>query len=389
MTINFNLFTPAKKVSAIRVVINHKGKAYRRSTGISCNTADWSVKKQRCANIDKEDKLKTLRIKLEENLNEFSTPEEISSVLDWALSGSSDKYTSKLINGKICPSFWSYYEEVKERDCKTIVTRRCLYNKVKELMGTNDNWDDIDSAWYFRLTRAMEDAKLSRNTQGVIIAAIKSVMKEGLKLKYHTNMAFLDFRRPYEDSDAIYLTEEELSRLWKVELTDKKQKKARDLFLLGVYTASRVSDCSRLTIDNIVDNTLRFTQLKTGQSVIMPLSPKVKLLLERNGGEAPHIQLGIYNAEIKKVCKAAGICQQVEVTRTLGATPETKRLPKYKFVGSHTARRTGATLLYMSGVPMKSCMYITGHQSEANFMRYIRLTKEENAKKLADTPFFK
>lgn len=389
MTINFNLFTPSKKKSAIRVVINHKGETYRRSTGISCNTAEWSAKKQRCINTIKAEKLKTLRLNLEENLNDFSSSEDINSVLDWALSGSSDRYENYYTSSKNCPSFWSWYEIVKERNCRTINTRRCLFNKVKELMGTDDNWDDIDSAWYVRLLKAMEVNQLSKNTQGVVISAIKSVMREGAKLKYHNNMAFLDFKRPSEDSDAIYLTEDELERLWKVELTDEIQKKTRDLFLLGVYTASRISDCSRFSNENIVDNMLRFTQHKTGQSVIMPLSSKVKLLLDRNGGEAPHISLGRYNIEIKNVCKAAGICQIVEVTRTKGTTPVTRRLPKYNFVGSHTARRTGATLLYLSGVPMKSCMYITGHQSEANFMKYIRFTKEENAKKLADNPFFK
>jgi len=389
MTVNYNLFTPSKKVSAIRVVINHKGKSYRRSTGISCYTAEWSFKKQRCSNIDKEEKLKTLKIKLEENLNDFSSSDDIVNVLDWALSGSNDKYTVQQKSGKVIPSFWAWYEIVKERDCRTMSTRRSLFNKVKELMGTEDNWDDIDNIWYLRLTQAMETNKLSKNTQGVIISAIKSVMREGLKLKFHSNMAFIEFKRPYEDSDAIYLTESELSRLWKVTLTTDDQKKSRDLFLLGVYTASRVSDCSHFSNDNIVGNLFRFTQHKTGQSVIMPLSPKVKLLLERNGGKAPNIALVRYNAEIKKVCKKAGICQQVEVTRTKGSTPITRRLPKYMFVGSHTARRTGATLLYMSGVPMKSCMYITGHQSESNFLRYIRLTKEENAKILIDTPFFK
>lgn len=58
-------------------------------------------------------------------------------------------------------------------------------------------------------------------------------------------------------------------------------------------------------------------------------------------------------------------------------------------VSSHTARRTGATLLYKSGVPIKQCMMITGHKSESTFLGYIRISKEENAELLSKNPFFK
>ena len=33
-------------------------------------------------------------------------------------------------------------------------------------------------------------------------------------------------------------------------------------------------------------------------------------------------------------------------------------------------------------------MKITGHQTEKSFLRYIRISQEENANKLLDHPFF-
>jgi Phage integrase family. len=57
-------------------------------------------------------------------------------------------------------------------------------------------------------------------------------------------------------------------------------------------------------------------------------------------------------------------------------------------VASHTARRTGATLMYLQGIPTIAIMMITGHKSESSFRKYIKVTLEENAKMLANVKFF-
>lgn len=48
-----------------------------------------------------------------------------------------------------------------------------------------------------------------------------------------------------------------------------------------------------------------------------------------------------------------------------------------------------AALLYLSDVPLRQCMMLTSHTTEANFRRYIMVTKEENARLLADNPLFR
>lgn len=50
---------------------------------------------------------------------------------------------------------------------------------------------------------------------------------------------------------------------------------------------------------------------------------------------------------------------------------------------NHTARRTFATLMYLKGIPAISIMAITGHTTEENFMKYIKLDKSEHAKIVA------
>lgn len=84
-----------------------------------------------------------------------------------------------------------------------------------------------------------------------------------------------------------------------------------------------------------------------------------------------------------------GINSPVDVTRSNGIRHTTETVPKYDMVSSHCARRTGITLLYMTGIPLQQVMLISGHKDEDSIRRYLRLTKEENVALLKDNPFFK
>ena len=57
---------------------------------------------------------------------------------------------------------------------------------------------------------------------------------------------------------------------------------------------------------------------------------------------------------------------------------------KYKWVSSHTARRSFATNYYMeSEVHTYDIMSITGHKTESQFLNYIQKNKKEPMKSLA------
>lgn len=66
----------------------------------------------------------------------------------------------------------------------------------------------------------------------------------------------------------------------------------------------------------------------------------------------------------------------------------TEIIPKYTLVTTHTARRTGATLMYLDGIDLLTIMKFTGHQTEAEFLKYIRVTAEENAIRLTKMKYF-
>ena len=69
---------------------------------------------------------------------------------------------------------------------------------------------------------------------------------------------------------------------------------------------------------------------------------------------------------------------------TRGGRKVTTAYEKWQLVTSHTGRRSFATNLYKSGFPAISIMQITGHKTEAAFMKYIKVGRNEHAALLAE-----
>ena len=60
------------------------------------------------------------------------------------------------------------------------------------------------------------------------------------------------------------------------------------------------------------------------------------------------------------------------------------RKHKYDFITNHTARRSFATNMYQKNAPILSIMSITGHTTEANFLKYIKIDEQKHADMIAE-----
>lgn len=227
-----------------------------------------------------------------------------------------------------------------------------------------------------------------RNFYQKTISALHKAQGVGYKVNLEP---FSEFKVSAEDSCSVYLTLQELEQIEMLSL-NKEAAQVRDIFLTGCFTALRYSDYSKLSEDNFCDGMLHIKTRKTGVSVTIPVHPVINRVIERNGGHGflkyRNSQQN-FNKVIKNVCKRAGITQKVLVERTEGFKVVRKLVPKYQLVSTHTARRSGATNMYLAGIPPFRIMLITGHKTESAFYRYIRIQKEENAKDLQNHPFFK
>lgn len=257
-------------------------------------------------------------------------------------------------------------------------------------------FENIDMEFYRSFVQFLNSRNYKVNSVGKNIKFIKVIMKDAFEAGLHNNMVYThkNFEVVTESTDEVYLTQLELDKLYELDLSSKPSYElARDVFLCGCYTALRFSDYSRLNDKMITKkNSTYYISLntqKTNTKVIIPLKTLVVSILKKYNYKLPKTYEQKVNRYMKEVCKLAGIDYSVEITATIGGRRISAYKPKNELVKTHTARRTGATLLYMAGVAPIDIMKITGHTTEANLLKYIRITKEQTANRLAENSFFK
>jgi integrase len=259
------------------------------------------------------------------------------------------------------------------------------YNIFKEFLGSrNPTFDEITYTLCEEFIEWMsEERGLCANTRGSHIKFLKAAMNEAYKNKLHQNIDFHTFRKETEQVDAVYLTNEEVTRVAELPLCGSHGL-VRDIFIIGCHTGMRFSDYSRLSMDDISDGVIHLITQKCKTPVDIPVHPRVMAILKKYNGSIPKISGQKFNVYIKDVCKEAGINESILVRRS----GKHIRYEKWELVSSHTARRTGLTNMYKAGIPTYRCMMISGHKTEQVFLTYLRITQEENAQYLKDNPFF-
>lgn len=277
---------------------------------------------------------------------------------------------------------WSVQESTK---CAYNRYKKYTYNLLSEYFGDKQpTFDEIDYTFSEAFIEWMDDKGLSPNTRGSHIKFVKAAMNEAFKNKLHKNEDFRSFRKETEQIDAVYLTNEEVTKVAELPLCGH-YKLARDIFIVGCHTGMRFSDYSRLSMKDISDGVIHIITQKCQAPVDIPAHARVLHILESYGGVLPKITPQKFNMYIKEVCKEAGINECVLVRKS----GKHIRCEKWELVSSHTARRTGLTNMYKAGIPTYRCMMISGHKTEQVFLTYLRITQEENAQFLKDNPFFK
>jgi integrase len=236
----------------------------------------------------------------------------------------------------------------------------------------------------------LKKKNLMLNTVVSLFFKVGTAIRRADKRGYDVDYSFESVKIKTEETNAVYLNEEELKKINELKNLSKEAKAVRDRFLLGCYTAMRFSDYSRITSSNIINNNIEIKTKKTGTIVIVPVHPMLFDILNRNNNDFPALpSQQSFNKMVKNICKRAGINEPVLYERTHGEKIIRKRLKKWEMVSSHTARRSGATNMYLAGISTMRIMLLTGHKTEQAFFKYIRINKEENAKTLSEHDFFK
>jgi integrase len=227
---------------------------------------------------------------------------------------------------------------------------------------------------------------LSTNTVGKQIKNLKVFLNHCFKLEIVERTDLSSFKTLTEESDAIYLTEKEVEKIYHTDLSGYPElEESRDLLVLGCQVGLRSSDLFRLKPEMLRNNMIHIRMKKSGKNVVIPLQPIASEIVQQYGGDFPNKNnKNTFNADVKKIGKLASIDENIVFTHKRGNVKEDRTYKKYELISSHTCRRSFCTNQYLKGVPTVLLMKISGHKTEKAFLRYIKIDEEMAAHKIAE-----
>lgn len=424
MSVSFILKNPKAEKSAIYIRVSLRGTLYRRSTELMVEPKLWNTNTQLprevrgfTANRAIVTRLKAMR-EVAENLElevkaapTLPTPDEFWRRFYMRLDGVT----------KINMVFTDYMKLYAKRRLAASGenTAKQYRTAIKHLLAYESEthctlqFADINLRFYERFRDFMLGKGYSLNFLGTVVKSIKVAYRDardvdGLHDLHETEKR--GFSSANFAAKTIYLSLDELQRIADLEITPqsfvaaypnsannagvnierkiKALEVVRNKFLLGAYTALRVSDFNYLRDVHIDGDYFRVTTQKTGAHVVIPIHPVIRRIIDSGFDISTPITDQKINEHIKEVARMAGITQLVEGTKYIQHRAVVGFFPKCDLITTHTARRSAATNMYKAGIPSISIMRITGHTTEKSFMKYIKITAEENAELMAKNKFF-
>jgi integrase len=295
-------------------------------------------------------------------------------------------------------------EYIKSKEKKVAKATLCVYRCMKEQLKAYeeyrenkitfegldfefyDSFIDFLTFEYVQRRRKTVIKGLKVNTIGKTIKQLRIFIKDRVRRKIIAPIDLTDFKIPEEEADAIYLPHSEIAKIYLVDLSVHPNLiEYRDLFVLACLTGLRFSDFSILQPEDLRNDMLYKKQEKSDHWVVIPLRKEAKIIFSHQFRERiPNLTNPEFNRHIKTIGKLAGLYQTIKFSYKKGNKNIEVIKPKYDLITSHTARRSFCTNEFLAGTPVKLIMKISGHKSEKDFYKYIRVTPEEAAQKIRE-----
>jgi site-specific recombinase XerD len=410
-TVKFKLNHPERKPKDTPVSINllyyYEGDKIELSTGEKVPSSKWTGSRVRGAYKD-YDKINRHLIRIEEELSDLWRNHK-------GVRGPELKQlVRKIVQGEPHPiqevkknnPFSEYVRKIIQlcNEGKIIRSKATIGQYIRALevieefatkKGIELSFEAITLDFYYDLIAYLWDTlHYNDNTAGKIIKNIKNFMQMAFDDDLHTNIAFKKkkFRKPSFETDEIYLTSDEINRIYGLNLNDKPQLALhRDLFVFNCWVGIRFGDLCQLRHEQIIQTQegkyLKIRTEKTGEDVVIPFHPLCEAIYSYYNGQLPIISKSenvVFNRHLKTIAELAKLTNKVTSKNIIRGKATITYHEKWEMVSAHTARRSFATNCYLMGVPTITIMAITGHKTEKAFLKYIRVTKQEHAKIMMD-----
>ena len=266
-------------------------------------------------------------------------------------------------------------------------------NKETKFKVINDDWLDAYCGFLRELPTLLEDRiylkkvnalnlkmKLPKkpyndNTLYRHINFLFTFLKWSGRGKYH--ILDLDkLKNPVDNfqPEDIHLSLDEIRKLEKVEFERDSLDRARDIFLIGIYSGQRFSDYSVFEKEDVVNTPQGEIIIKKSEKMedycFIPLHDKLKNLLKKYEWKIPTISSQKFNPHIQDICRQIKMIDDIKTINYIGNKKIIEYKQKCDMVTSHTARRTFITISAEQGMPDHIIMKITGIKDVKTLDKY-------------------
>lgn len=273
----------------------------------------------------------------------------------------------------------------KKNTTKGIKTTKKLLEKFEEETGYKITFENIDLELYEGLKLyVLDELGYSFNYFAGTVRRLKSFLNSEIAKKYYRGTEHKKFEVKEVTGTLVYLTNDELSRLYRHKFDEEKYAKVRDIFVFACLTGLRISDWKELNRANVSGDVLIRRIKKTGKDVELPLLPEAKAILKKYRHQhklLPKISEQKFNLYIKEACKLAEIDTPVEID-PIRKNGIKKVYPKNQLIGSHVARKTFVTGMVKRGFEIQLIKEFATISDERTLKRYLHIDTDLKREKL-------
>lgn len=160
----------------------------------------------------------------------------------------------------------------------------------------------------------------------------------------------------------------------------RNMEKVRDMFVLSCNLGQRFSDMVRIDKSCFDRNIFTIMQQKTGVKARVDIERMsmdrntTYRILDKYGYKAPSMtDISGYNRYLKILLKHIGdeFLEPIKIETRVDGLIDTKYIPKYKLIASHTARRSFITNNVLRGYAPLAIMRASGHKTYSSFEKYL------------------
>lgn len=257
----------------------------------------------------------------------------------------------------------------KETYYRYELTWRRLQNFIKEKYNSSDiPLDKINLRFlekFYLYLREKHDC--ANDTAQKFMQKLEAVLIYAEKLRVIPSNPFLFYTYQFDKKKPVYLTKQEIDRIWKKQFKTPRLTLVKDLFIFSCYTGLSFAEICNLRKDNIQkmndgSSWIFIKRKKTDVMSYIPLLPiPIQLIGKYQNAKNEDLVFNTYtnqktNEYLKEIAEVCGIRKNLIF---------------------HLARHSFATLALSYGVSIESISGMLGHTNITTTQIYAQITKQK------------